>query len=115
MKDSLTVIYVILCFFFLTSILHGLYKDDYFDKKVLYDNSELLQLSEYEVIRLRKEIRDEEIRKNSSQSSYNYYTQPKQKKQKEKGRTFQEIQSKIMKRQIPTNNIQKPFVYFIDF
>ena len=99
----------------LTSMLHGLYKDDYFDKKVLYDNSELLQLSEYEVIRLRKEIRDEEIRKNTVQSSYNYYIQPKQRKKKTKGKTFQDIQSELKKRQTPTHDIQEAFVDFIDF
>ena len=116
MKAPYTVIVATLSIFLLTSTIHGLYKDDYFDKKVLYDNSELLQLSEYEVIRLRKEIRDEEIRKNTVQSSYNYYTQPQQKRQKKpKRKTFQDIQYELKKRQTPTHNIQEAFVDFIDF
>ncbi|MDC0036989.1 hypothetical protein OAJ27_01935 [bacterium] len=95
MLKTIVNVLIILILYAGASTSYALYKDDYFDKKVLYDNSKLLQLREYEIIRLRRAVRDEEIRKNKISYSDSYYTKPSlpKKKVKKKGKSFQQIGS----------------------
>jgi hypothetical protein len=52
----------VIFFCLLTFPLNAVLKDDYFDKKLLYNNSKLFQLTEYDKIKLRRMIRDEQIK-----------------------------------------------------